>query len=122
VPRPRSHADSDTPKYAVAQMVGYIKGKSAIAIARNHCVRKRNYAGESFWARDYYVSTVGRDEEAIGRYISKQEAEDNQFEQREMFTDRRLPNDRFERLTNSSPWLCLGSLTLREWALCINLC
>jgi len=52
------------PKYAVAQVVGYIKGKSAIA--RNHCVRKKNYAGESFWARDYYVSTVGRDEEAIG--------------------------------------------------------
>ena len=69
-------------------MVGYIKGKSAIAIARNHCGRKRNYTGEKFWARGYYVSTVGRDEEAIKRYISKQEAEDNLLEQREMFSDR----------------------------------
>jgi len=76
------------PKYSVAQVVGYIKGKSAIAIARNHGGRKRNYTGESFWARGYYVSTVGRDEAAIRRYISKQEAEDNQFEQREMFSDR----------------------------------
>ena len=70
------------PKYSVAQVVGYIKGKSAIAIARNHDGRKRNYTGESFWARGYYVSTVGWDEAAIRRYISKQEAEDNQLEQR----------------------------------------
>ena len=56
------------PKYSVAQVVGYIKGKSAIAIARNHTGRKRNFTGESFWARGYYVSTVGRNEEAIRRY------------------------------------------------------
>jgi len=76
------------PKYSVAQVVGYIKGKSAIAIARNHSGRKRNFTGESFWARGYYVSTVGRNEEAIRRYIREQEAEDNQHEQREMFSDR----------------------------------
>jgi len=88
VPRPRHMLIAIPPKYSVAQAVGYIKGKSAIAIARNHRGRKRNYTGESFWARGYYVSTVGRDEEAIRRYISKQEAEDNQLEQREMFSDR----------------------------------
>jgi putative transposase len=53
------------PKYAVAQVVGYLKGKSAIAIARNFMGRQRNYTGESFWARGYYVSTVGRDEATI---------------------------------------------------------
>ena len=72
----------------MSQVVGYIKGKSAIAIARNYGGRKRNFAGESFWARGYYVSTVGRNEEAIRRYIREQEAEDSRLEQREMFSDR----------------------------------
>jgi len=62
----------------------------ALAAATHHtfCNTTGNYTGESFWARGYYVSTVGRDEEAIRRYISKQEAEDNQLEQREIFSDR----------------------------------
>lgn len=53
------------PKYAVSQVVGYIKGKSAIQIARVYGGRKRNFTGEKFWARGYFVSTVGKDEESI---------------------------------------------------------
>ena len=72
------------PKYAVAQVVGFIKGKSAIAIARNFRGRERNFLGENFWARGYYVSTVGRDEEIIKAYIKKQEAEDQKIDQWKM--------------------------------------
>src|SRR5665811_1103126 len=53
------------PKYSVAQVVGYIKGKSAISIVRNYLGRQRNFTGEQFWARGYHVSTVGRDENAV---------------------------------------------------------
>ena len=49
------------PKYAVSSVVGYIKGKSAIHLARTYGERKQNYAGQSFRARGYFVSTVGRD-------------------------------------------------------------
>jgi len=69
------------PKYAVAQVVGFIKGKSAIHIARTFAGRKRNYVGEHFWARGYYVSTVGRDEEQIRKYIRHQEDEDKRIDQ-----------------------------------------
>ena len=69
------------PKYAVAQVVGYIKGKSAIHVARTYFDQKRNYVGHHFWARGYFVSTVGRDEVAIREYIRKQEAEDQRVEQ-----------------------------------------
>jgi len=68
------------PKYAVAQVVGFIKGKSAIHIARTFAGRKRNYVGEHFWARGYYVSTVGRDEEQIRKYIRHQEDEDKRLD------------------------------------------
>ena len=64
------------PKYSVSQVVGYIKGKSAIHIARNYRGRGRNFSGESFWARGYFVSTVGADEELIRAYIREQEIED----------------------------------------------
>ncbi len=64
------------PKWAVSQVVGYMKGKSAIHIARHCGERRRNFAGRHFWARGYFVSTVGRDEDAIREYIRKQEAED----------------------------------------------
>ena len=57
------------PKYAVAQVIGYIKGKSAIQIARNYMGRRRNFTGLQFWARGYHVSTVGRDEQAVREYI-----------------------------------------------------
>jgi putative transposase len=69
------------PKYAVAQVIGYIKGKSAIHVARTYFNRQRNYVGHHFWARGYFVSTVGRDEVAIRQYIQKQEAEDQRLEQ-----------------------------------------
>ncbi len=69
------------PKYSVAQVVGYIKGKSAIAIARNYQGKKRNFVGQHFWARGYYVSTVGRDEATVRRYIQEQEVEDQRIEQ-----------------------------------------
>ncbi|GHU48778.1 hypothetical protein FACS1894200_06490 [Spirochaetia bacterium] len=68
------------PKYVVAQVVGYIKGKSAIAIARNFQGRRKNFVGQNFWARDYYVSTVGHDEQAVRRYIREQEAEDKRLD------------------------------------------
>ena len=73
------------PKYSVAQVVGYIKGKSAIHIARNFAGRKRNFTGQSFWARGYYVSTVGKDEKAVREYIKKQEEEDKRIDQLNMF-------------------------------------
>lgn len=73
------------PKYAVAQVVGFIKGKSAIHIARVFQARKNNFTGQSFWARGYFVSTVGRDEKVIREYIKKQEAEDNRLDQLQMF-------------------------------------
>ena len=69
------------PKYAVAQVVGFIKGKSAIAIARNFGGRTKNFTGQHFWARGYHVSTVGRDEEAIRRYIKKHEEVDKAHDQ-----------------------------------------
>jgi len=65
--------------------VGYIKGKSAIHLARTFSGRKRNYTGQHFWARGYYVSTVGRDEATIREYIRNQEKEDARLEQLEMF-------------------------------------
>ena len=69
------------PKYAVSQVVGYLKGKSAIYIARTFGGRKRNFSGQHFWARGYWVSTVGRDEAAIREYIRQQEAEDRRVDQ-----------------------------------------
>jgi len=69
------------PKYAVSQVIGYIKGKSAIHIARTYQNRKRNFVGENFWARGYFVSTVGRDEDVVREYIRNQEKEDIRMDQ-----------------------------------------
>ena len=69
------------PKYAVSQVIGFIKGKSAIHIARMYAGRKRNYVGQSFWARGYFASTVGRDEQVIRNYIRHQEKEDRRVDQ-----------------------------------------
>jgi putative transposase len=69
------------PKHAVAQVVGYIKGKSAIHIARTYTGRRRNFVGQHFWARGYFVSTVGRDEAAVREYIRDHEREDQREEQ-----------------------------------------
>ena len=69
------------PKYAVSQVIGYIKGKSAIHLARVYGERKRNFVGQHFWARGFYVSTVGRDEATIRKYIQEQEEEDKRLDQ-----------------------------------------
>ena len=75
------------PKYAVAQVVGFMKGKSAIHLVRNFGGRQRNFTGCHFWARGYYVSTAGRDEEIIRSYIRQQQDEDKRVEQLKMFND-----------------------------------
>jgi len=69
------------PKYAVSQVVEFMKGKSAIYLARHYGDRKQNYAGQNFWARGYFVSTVGRDETTIRDYIRTQEQEDLRLDQ-----------------------------------------
>ena len=73
------------PKHSVSQVVGFIKGKSAIYIARTYGGRRQNYVGQHFWARGYYVSTVGRDEVAVRDYIRQQEKADERVDQLEMF-------------------------------------
>ena len=69
------------PKHAVSQVIGYIKGKSAIHLARVYGERKKNFVGQHFWARGFYVSTVGRDENAVRKYIREQEDEDKRLDQ-----------------------------------------
>jgi len=73
------------PKYAACQVVGFIKGKSAIHLARVYSEKRRNFTGEHFWARGYFVSTVGRDEEVVREYIRKQEKEDERIDQLSLF-------------------------------------
>lgn len=68
-------------KYAVSNVVGFIKGKSAISIARQFMGKAKNFTGENFWARGYFVSTVGLDEEVVRAYIREQEQEDERYEQ-----------------------------------------
>ena len=75
------------PKYAVSRVIGFIKGKSAIHVARTFGGRKKNFTGQSFWARGYYVSTTGKDEEAVRRYIQEQEAEDRRLDQLDLFDE-----------------------------------
>jgi len=73
------------PKHSVSQVIGYIKGKSTIHIARTFLGKPRNFTGQHFWARGYFVSTVGRDEETVRKYIRHQEEEDKRIEQLRMF-------------------------------------
>ena len=73
------------PKYSVAQVVGYIKGKSAISIARTYMGRRQNFVGQNFWARGYFVSTVGRDEDVVRNYIRNQEELDKKLDQMKLF-------------------------------------
>ena len=68
------------PKHAVFSIIGYIKGKSAIAVARHFSGRKRNFNGEQFWSRGYAVSTVGFEETQVRKYIQYQEDRDNRHE------------------------------------------
>ena len=72
------------PKYAVSQVIGSIKGKSApaaIHLTRVYRERKRNFVGQHFWARGYFVSTVGRDAAVVREYVKKQEQEDERLDQ-----------------------------------------
>ena len=69
----------------MSQVVGFIKGKSAIWIARTYVGRRKNFTGQHFWARGYYVSTVGKDEAAVRNYIRHQEDEDKRIEQMNLF-------------------------------------
>ena len=75
------------PKYAVSQVIGFIKGKSAIHVARVYGERRRNFTGQHFWARGYFVSTVGRDEAVVRDYIRRQEEEDRRLDQRNLDPD-----------------------------------
>ena len=68
------------PKYSVSQVVGFIKGKRAIAIARTYLGRRKNFTGQSFWARGYDVSTVGRDEAVVRQYSRDKEKEDQRLD------------------------------------------
>jgi putative transposase len=72
------------PKHAVSKVMGFIKGKSAIHIARVYAGRRRNFVGQHFWARGFWVSTVGKNEAAVRQYIQNQEKEDKRLEQLEM--------------------------------------
>ena len=73
------------PKYSVSAVIGYIKGKSAIRMARDFMGRHRSFKGYHFWARGYFVSTVGIDEEVIRKYIRDQEQHDRKIDQRKLF-------------------------------------
>jgi putative transposase len=75
------------PKYAVSQVVGFIKGKSAIQIARVFLGRRKNFVGQHFWARGYFVSTVGIDEATLRAYIQAQEEEDHRLDQLNLFEE-----------------------------------
>ena len=73
------------PKFAVSQVVGYIRGKSAIHIARTYDGYRHNFIGQNFWASGYFVSTVGRDEDAIRNYTKRQEEADKRIDQLKLF-------------------------------------
>jgi putative transposase len=98
------------PKYSVSPVVGYVKGKSAIHIARTYNGHRRNFVGQNFWARGYYVSTAGRDEETIRKYIKKQEKMDRRIDQQSLFYGQPPLGGswfyyRFERFTINPPAL-----------------
>ena len=82
------------PKYSVSQVMGYLKGKSAIHIARTYGGKRRNFVGQHFWARGYWVSTVGHNEAAVRLYIQEQEKADQRLDQLGLFGG----ESRFERL------------------------
>lgn len=73
------------PKYSISQVMGFIKGKSAMHIARKHGNVKRNFIGQNFWAKGYFVATVGRDEDKIRAYIQNQEKNDKALDQMNLF-------------------------------------
>ena len=74
------------PKHSVSQVVGFLKGKSAIHITRNYGGRRKNFSGQYFWARGYFVSSVGLDEQTVREYIKNQETEDKRIDQMRLFS------------------------------------
>jgi putative transposase len=102
------------PKHAVASMIGFLKGKSAIAIARQFGGRARNFSGEHFWARGYAVSTVGYELDQVRASIREQEHGDDpgHFEVRHSRSQNRPP---LRRHCSSSHRLCRGCLTRTQW-------
>ena len=84
------------PKLNVSSVVGYVKGKSAIHVARYFLGKARNYTGQALWARGFFVSTVGIDEETIREYIQRQEEEDKRIDQLELFRSKESDADNDE--------------------------
>jgi len=76
---------SISPQYSVAQVVGFLKGKAALHIARTFMGRRQNDTGPHCWARGYYVSTVGRDAAVIRESIRTHEAEDRRLDQMDLW-------------------------------------
>jgi len=68
------------PKHSVASILGFLKGKSSIWVAQNIANKQRNFVGHKFWARGYFVSTVGINEKVIRAYIENQEKEDKRLD------------------------------------------
>ena len=75
------------PKYSVSQIMGYLKGKSSLMIYEKYANLKYKYGNRHFWARGYYVSTVGKDETTVREYIKQQEQEDRRLDQLNMFEE-----------------------------------
>ncbi len=69
------------PKYSVAQIMGFLKGKSSLMIFDRHANLKYKYGNRHFWARGYYVDTVGRNKKQIAEYIRNQLQEDEMADQ-----------------------------------------
>jgi putative transposase len=111
------------PKHSVSNVMGFIKGKSAIHIARVYAGRRRNFVGQHFWARGYWVSTIGKNEAAVRQYIQNQEKEDKRLEQLELVALWAPPVlNRFERFTLSQAsgfaggrWLLCGTRWTALW-------
>jgi putative transposase len=89
-------------KYSVSQVLGYLKGKRAIHIARTYGGKRSNFVGQHFWARGYWVSTVGHNEAAVRKYIQERDKEDQRLDQLGLFGGQ----SRFDRFTISSLRLC----------------
>jgi putative transposase len=72
-------------KHSISNISGFIKSKSSIWVAQNIANKQQNFVGHKFWARGYFVSTVGADEEVIRRYGLNQESSDKQMDQLSLF-------------------------------------
>jgi putative transposase len=73
------------PKLSVSNLVGFLKGKSSIWVAQNISNKQQNFVGHRFWARGYFVNTVGANEEQIRKYVQNQEKDDQRYDQLNLF-------------------------------------